>query len=76
VVPQVGAAQSAPQLSHIQTDLCRASLTRVYEIEGVNEDIESFFSILKNAGAIPLAVGGDHSITLPILSWGTVPQGR
>jgi len=41
--------------------------TRVYEIEGAHADIEGFFSLLKNAGVVPLAVGGDHSVTLPIL---------
>jgi len=54
-------------------DLCRIGdggdvpFTRIYETEGVNEDIERFFSSLRTAGVVPLAVGGDHSITLPIL---------
>jgi guanidinopropionase len=41
--------------------------TRVYEIEGAHHDIEAFFSSFRSAGVLPLAVGGDHSITLPIL---------
>lgn len=54
-------------------ELCRIGdggdvpFTRVYEIEGVHEDIEAFFSDLGDARTVPLAVGGDHSITLPIL---------
>jgi len=41
--------------------------TRVYDPEEAHEDIEGFFSSLKGAGVLPLAVGGDHSVTLPIL---------
>jgi len=41
--------------------------TRVYDTEGAHEDIEGFFSSLEKGGVSPLAVGGDHSITLPIL---------
>ena len=38
-----------------------------YSIEDSNADIEAFFANIVSAGAIPLAVGGDHSITFPIL---------
>ena len=31
------------------------------------ESIESFFSAIRAAGALPLVAGGDHTITLPIL---------
>ncbi|MFQ5794247.1 MAG: agmatinase [Candidatus Bipolaricaulia bacterium] len=41
--------------------------TRVYDTEGAHEDIEEFFSSMSRAGVVPLAAGGDHSITLPIL---------
>jgi guanidinopropionase len=41
--------------------------TRVYETEGAHEDIETFFSSIQLEGVTPLAVGGDHSISLPIL---------
>lgn len=40
---------------------------RVYETEAAHADIEEFFSLLKSVGVVPLAVGGDHSVTLPIL---------
>ena len=54
-------------------ELCRVGdggdvpFTRVYETEAAHEDIEKFFSSLSDSGVAPLAVGGDHSITLPIL---------
>jgi agmatinase len=38
-----------------------------YSIEDSNADIEAFFSQIAKAGAAPLAVGGDHSISFPIL---------
>jgi len=38
-----------------------------YSLEGCHEDIEEFFARLVRAGVAPLAVGGDHSITHPIL---------
>ena len=54
-------------------ELCRIGdagdvpFTRVYDTEGALRDIAEFFSALSRAGVTPLAVGGDHSITLPIL---------
>ena len=41
--------------------------TRLYEPEAAHEDIEKFFAEFKNKGVVTLAVGGDHSITLPVL---------
>ncbi len=41
--------------------------TRVYEVEAAHKDIEAFFAGFKDAGVVTLAVGGDHSVTLPIL---------
>ncbi len=54
-------------------ELCRIGdggdvpFTRAYDIEGAHSDIEEFFSVFHRAGVTPLAAGGDHSITLPIL---------
>ena len=54
-------------------ELCRVGdggdvpFTRAYDIEGAHADIEEFFSTFHRAGVTPLAAGGDHSITLPIL---------
>ena len=54
-------------------ELCRVvdagdvPFTRVYEVERTHEEIAWFFGRLHQAGVVPLAAGGDHSITLPIL---------
>lgn len=41
--------------------------TRIYEVEESHREIARFFRELCTAGVVPLAAGGDHSITLPIL---------
>ncbi len=41
--------------------------TRLYEPEAAHRDIERFISGFKKEGVVPLAVGGDHSVTLPVL---------
>ena len=41
--------------------------TRLYEPEAAHEDIEGFISGFRDEGILPLAVGGDHSVTLPVL---------
>ena len=38
-----------------------------YSLEGCHHDIEAFMNRVVDAGVVPLSVGGDHSITLPIL---------
>ena len=38
-----------------------------FDLASCHADIERFFSRLFKAGTVPLAVGGDHSITHPIL---------
>ena len=38
-----------------------------YSLEDSVEDIEAFFTKIAAAGVTPIAVGGDHSITYPIL---------
>ena len=54
-------------------ELCRIGdagdvpFTRIYDTEGSIQDIAEFFASLSRAGVTALAVGGDHSITLPIL---------
>jgi guanidinopropionase len=37
-----------------------------YELTGAHREIQAFFEKLHAAGIVPVAVGGDHSITLPI----------
>jgi len=38
-----------------------------FSLEESHQDIEAFYAKLVAAGVVPLSVGGDHSITLPIL---------
>ncbi|MGE8942086.1 agmatinase [Leptospira interrogans] len=38
-----------------------------YSLADSHEDIETFYTRLHAAGVIPVSVGGDHSMTLPIL---------
>jgi len=38
-----------------------------FSLEESHQDIEAFYAKLAAAGVAPLSVGGDHSITLPIL---------
>ncbi len=53
-------------------ELCRIGdggdvpFTRVYEVEATHRDITRFLARFHRAGVVPLAAGGDHSITLPI----------
>ena len=39
---------------------------RIYDNEAVTDDIEAFVRRIVDAGALPLAAGGDHSITYPV----------
>src|SRR5580658_5539602 len=38
-----------------------------YELEGALEEIAAYYRDIHTAGAMPVSVGGDHSISLPIL---------
>jgi len=38
-----------------------------YSLEQSMEDIEAYYRVVKAAGVIPLSVGGDHSVTHPIM---------
>lgn len=38
-----------------------------YSLEQCHEDIEAFIASMVASGVVPLSVGGDHSISLPIL---------
>ncbi len=38
-----------------------------YSLESSHEDIEAYFAKLHAAGVTPVAIGGDHSMSLPIL---------
>lgn len=48
-------------------DLGDAWIEKPYELTGALEEIRAFFATVVAGGVTPLSVGGDHSISLPIL---------
>ena len=48
-------------------DLGDVPLPHLFDDAGVVEDIEGFYRQVASAGTTPLSIGGDHSITFPIL---------
>lgn len=61
-------------------DLCSVAdvgdvrFARVYDNAAVNDDIEQFVRRVVAAGAVPLAAGGDHSITYPVFRALATPE--
>ncbi len=50
----------------VVADVGDVRFSQIYDNAAVNADIEAFVRRIVDAGAIPLAAGGDHSITYPI----------
>ena len=48
-------------------DLGDCWLEHPYELQGAQAEIAGFYRTVVSAGVVPLSVGGDHSISLPIL---------
>jgi guanidinopropionase len=48
-------------------DLGDCWIERPFELTGAQAEIAAYFTTLVQAGTTPLSVGGDHSISLPIL---------
>ena len=48
-------------------DLGDCWIERPYELQGAHAEIEAFYRRVVEAGVTPISVGGDHSVTLPIL---------
>jgi guanidinopropionase len=48
-------------------DLGDVPFSAIFDISRANDDITTFFERIIAAGALPLAAGGDHSISFPIL---------
>lgn len=48
-------------------DIGDCIVERPFQLEGAHEEIDGFYRRVVEAGLIPLSVGGDHSISLPIL---------
>jgi agmatinase len=65
--PYEHALRVAPSL-HVQAaDVGDVPMKSRFSLEECHADIHAFFDAIRSAGVIPLAVGGDHSITYPIL---------
>lgn len=59
--------RSTPTRELRVADIGDVPLSSRYSLEQSHLDIEATFAKIHAAGVIPLAAGGDHSITLPIL---------
>ena len=57
----------APVVDHKLADVGDVPFSSRYSLEQSHADIEAYFAKVVDAGVVPLAVGGDHSITYPIL---------
>jgi guanidinopropionase len=57
----------APLLSLQAADVGDVPMKSRFSLEACHADIAAFFQRVRAAGVIPLAVGGDHSISYPIL---------
>jgi guanidinopropionase len=57
----------APLLERKVADIGDVPFRSRFNLEQSHQDIEAFFARIAAAGVSPLSVGGDHSITLPIL---------
>jgi guanidinopropionase len=57
----------APVLEAKVADIGDVPFRSRFSLQESHEDIETFIATIAAAGAAPLSVGGDHSITLPIL---------
>src|SRR5437870_4154657 len=65
--PYEHALRIAPLLRVHAADVGDVPMKSRFSLEDCHADIEAFFEKVRAAGVIPLAVGGDHSITYPIL---------
>lgn len=61
------ATRVAPFDSVAVADLGDVVVERPFELTGSHEEIRAGFERIHAAGIVPLTVGGDHSISLPIL---------
>ncbi|HEY0418616.1 MAG TPA: agmatinase [Acetobacteraceae bacterium] len=65
--PYNHAQRIAPLAELAAADVGDVPLSSRYSLDSSIADIESFYTRLAATGAIPLSVGGDHSISYPIL---------
>jgi guanidinopropionase len=57
----------APVANHSVADIGDVPLSTRYDLAACHKDIEAFVAALVSADIVPLSVGGDHSISLPLL---------
>jgi guanidinopropionase len=57
----------APFVDHRLADVGDVPFSSRFSLEQSHRDIEAFFRQIVAAGTVPLAVGGDHSVSHPIL---------
>src|SRR6185437_2838421 len=65
--PYNHALKVVPQAECKVADIGDAPLRSRFSLERCIEDIAAFYARIETAGVRPLTVGGDHSITYPIL---------
>lgn len=61
------ALRMAPMIGCRVADIGDVPMRSRFSLESCHQDIEAFYRQIAAAGIIPLSVGGDHSITHPIL---------
>ena len=67
VGPYEHVLRMAPLTDCAIADIGDVPMRSRYDLAGCHADIEAFYRRLVGAGVVPLSVGGDHSISLPIL---------
>lgn len=72
--PYEHALRVAPMAKLRCADIGDVPMQSRFSLEQCHADIQAFYKKLGAAGVIPLSVGGDHSISLPILK--ALGQGR
>lgn len=65
--PYEHALKMAPMAAGRAADIGDVPFRSRFSLEDCHQDIEAFYRRIAAAGVIPLSVGGDHSITYPIL---------
>ena len=65
---RINAATGVAPFTHARVrDLGDCWLEFPYELKGALDEIATYYRAVHEAGTIPVSVGGDHSISLPIL---------
>ena len=65
--PYNHALRVVPRAECTAADIGDVPMRSRFSLDSCIEDIEAFYSRIRGAGVRPLSVGGDHSITYPIL---------